>query len=146
MSGRADEQPASPREPAPAFGSDLGWSPDLRQAYFDGRTALEHEAAALASLARTDPRRHLAELVAVHRRLTIRSARYWWARTYLIMEPLRPPFDEGVTLARRLAELDKDHGSAMPARALTDRSTLRVAGQCYAEALADFQEAADLLR
>ncbi|MGW1881348.1 hypothetical protein [Streptomyces sp. NPDC001970] len=146
LSGRADEQPASPGEPAPPFGSDLGWSPDVRQAYFDGRTALEHDAAALASLARTDPRGHLAELVAVHRRLTIRSAIHWQARTYLIMEPLRPLFDQGVTLARRLAELDKGHGSAMLARALTDRSTLLIAVRCYAEALADFQEAAGLLR
>lgn len=144
LSGRADEQPA-PGEPAPPFGSHLEWSPDLRQAYFDSRAELEEALAALTPLARTDPRSHLADLITLQRRLTIRSAIYCEARTYRVLEPLRPRFDEGVTLARRLVELGDDQGSAALARALTDRSTLLVAGTHYAAALADFQEATDIL-
>ncbi|MGW0701684.1 hypothetical protein ACWD0A_20675 [Streptomyces sp. NPDC002867] len=65
----------------------------------------------------------------------------WERRTHLILEPLRPLFDEGVVLARRLAETDEYAGRAVLARALTDRSTLLVAAKRYAEARDDFLEA-----
>ncbi|MBT2369114.1 hypothetical protein J7E88_28315 [Streptomyces sp. ISL-10] len=83
-------------------------------------------------------------MVIVHRRLTIRSAFYWERRTHRILEPLRPLFDEGVALARRLAAADEDKGRAVLARALTDRSTLFVAAKRYAEARDDFVEATGL--
>ncbi|MBC3842234.1 tetratricopeptide repeat protein [Streptacidiphilus sp. 4-A2] len=46
-SGRADEQPL-PGEPTPPFGHHVSWSPDLRQSYLEGRSAI---AAAVAELA-----------------------------------------------------------------------------------------------
>ncbi|MEU0405162.1 hypothetical protein ABZ318_34115 [Streptomyces sp. NPDC006197] len=55
------------------------------------------------------------------------------------MESLRPAFDEGVILARRLPE-DR---SAL-ARALTDRSMFLLAVKRYEEAHADFAEATAL--
>lgn len=144
LSGRTDEKPV-PGEPAPAFGQNHGWSPDVRQAYLDGREALEAELAALAPAARSDPRAHLAQLISLHRRLTIRSSMYWESRAYRLADPLRPLFDEGVALARRLADVDEEQGRAPLAQALTDRSTLLVAGKRYGEALADFREAVELL-
>lgn len=144
LSGRADER-GVPGEPAPAFGLSDGWSPDVRQAYLDGREALETEIAALAPAAQSDPRARLAELTVLQRKLTIRSAVYWEKRTHLILDPLRPFFDEGVALTRRLADVDEELGRAPLARALTDRSALLVAGKEYGDALADFREAVDLL-
>ena len=141
LSGRSDERPA-PGEPAPPFGSHMGWSPDLRVSYLEGRSAIEAAIASLAPLAQDDPHRYLAELVTLQRRLTIRSAIHWQWRTHRILEPLQPMFDQGVTLARRLLKVDADQGRATLARALTDRSMLFVAGRQYAEAHADFQEAA----
>jgi tetratricopeptide (TPR) repeat protein len=141
LSGRVHEQPR-PGEPVLPFGSDtLAWSPGLWAAYVDGRAGLEAAAASLAPLARTDPGNHLAQLVTVHRRLTIRSAFFWERRTHRILEPLLPLFDEGVRLARRLADVDEDAGRDVLARALTDRSTLLVAGKRYGAALDDFREA-----
>ncbi|WP_406390694.1 hypothetical protein [Streptomyces sp. NBC_00887] len=70
---------------------------------------------------------------------------YWESRTHLFVDPVRPLFDEGVALTRRLAEVDGAQVRIPPARALTDRSTLLIAGKRYGEALADFREAVDLL-
>ncbi|MEY9969607.1 tetratricopeptide (TPR) repeat protein [Streptacidiphilus sp. MAP12-16] len=142
LSGRREE-PVVPGEPQPPFGEErLGWSPDLRHSYCEGRGALAERAAALAPLAAAAPRTHLPELLTVQRRLTIRSAMYWEDRTHQIFEPLHPLFDEGVSLARRLARADPDLGSKALARALTDRSTLFLAcGRHYTEALADYREA-----
>ncbi|HEV2639648.1 MAG TPA: hypothetical protein VGX23_31235 [Actinocrinis sp.] len=145
VSARVDELPV-PGEPGPAFGSPVfAWSPDVRQAYFEGRAALEAGTAALAPLAAADPGSHLADLVVLQRRLTIRSALYWQSRTYRIQEPLQGLFDEGVALARRLTEVDAGQGRGMLARALVDRSAFSVAVQQYGEAFADFQEASGLL-
>ncbi|WP_307712778.1 hypothetical protein [Streptomyces sp. V4I23] len=144
LSGRVHEQGQLGEAELP-FGSDtLGWSPGLWAAYVDGRAGLEAAAAVLGPPARTDPGNHLAELITMHRRLTIRSVFYWERRTHLILEPLRPLFDEGVALARRLAETDDNAGRALLARALTDRSTLLVAGKRYAQARDDFLEATGL--
>jgi tetratricopeptide (TPR) repeat protein len=148
-SGRAAEQPP-PGEPGPALGlPTFSWSPDLKAAYFDGRAALEAATVALTPLVASDPQAHLADLIAVHRRLTICSALYWQSRTYRILEPVRPLFDEGVALARRLSGLssepDNGQSAEILARALTDRAGFFAATQLYAEALADFQEATRLL-
>ncbi|MFE6037340.1 hypothetical protein [Streptomyces sp. NPDC056452] len=67
------------------------------------------------------------------------------SRTYLFVDRVRPLFDEGVALTRRLAEVDGAQGRAPLARALTDRSTLLIAGKQYGGALADFRAAVDLL-
>ncbi|MGW4227815.1 hypothetical protein ACWEF9_00760 [Streptomyces sp. NPDC004980] len=144
LSGRTDEQPV-PGEPAPAYGVNLGWSPDVRKAYLDGREPLTDAIDALSPPVDSEPDRHrLAEMILLQRKLTIRSVMYWESRTHLILDPLRPLFDEGVALARRLAVVDDDRGPAALARALTDRSTLLVAGKRYGEALADFREAVEL--
>ncbi|MET7861183.1 hypothetical protein ABZS81_29085 [Streptomyces sp. NPDC005318] len=149
LSGRPAEPAASSRTPAPPFGAHIHrWSPDVRQAYFEGLPALEAAAAALAEPAGTDPHNHLAELIAVHRRLTVRSALVWTKRTHRILKPLRPVFDEGVTLARRLADLPAagaDPVKGALCRALTDRSMFLVAAKQYGEAYEDFREAAALL-
>ncbi|MFD9498033.1 hypothetical protein [Streptomyces sp. NPDC060035] len=144
MSGRTDEEPV-PGEPAPAFGLNERWSPDIRRAYLGGREALEADIAALTPAAQSDPRAHLAELVVMQRRLTIRSSMYWESRTHVFVDPLRPLFDEGLALTRRLADVDEEQGRAPLAGALTDRSTLLVAGKQYGQALTDFREAVDLL-
>lgn len=149
LSGRPAEPPASSRTPAPPFGSPIHlWSPDVVHTYFEGIPALEAAAAALAEPARADPHNHLAELIAVHRRLTIRSALFCTRRTDRILQPLRPLFDEGVTLARRPADLPAvgpDLGRDALCRALTDRSMFLVAAQQYGEAYEDFREATALL-
>ncbi|MFC0601982.1 hypothetical protein [Streptomyces palmae] len=147
LSGRSAEPAASPSAPAPPFGSDLiQWSPDVKQAYYDGLPALEEEAAARAEAARTDPHGHLAEAVAVHRRLTIRSALCWQHRAYLVQEPLGPVFDQGVALARRLADLEgADRGREALGGALADRAMFLVATRQYGAAHKDFLEAVPLL-
>ncbi|WP_338932168.1 hypothetical protein WEB32_23725 [Streptomyces netropsis] len=86
----------------------------------------------------------LAERIAAQRRLTIDAAKRWGSHHHRFLASLRPSFDEGVELARRLAELDERCGTPALVRALTDRSALLVAGKSYAEALADFREAAAL--
>ncbi|MET9647216.1 hypothetical protein [Streptomyces syringium] len=86
----------------------------------------------------------LAERIAVQRRSTIGAAKRWGSHHHRFLASLRPSFDEGVALARRLAELDEERGTPALVGALTDRSTLLVAGKSYAEALADFREAAAL--
>ncbi|WP_411077837.1 hypothetical protein [Streptomyces sp. cmx-10-25] len=132
LSARTVEPPASPETPTPAFGTHLHhWSPDTREAYFDGVPALEAEAARLSAAG------HLHELVAVHHRLTVRSALLRENRAHRFEEPLRPLFDEEVALARRSAE-------GLP-RALTDRAMFLVAARRYGEARADFAEAVSLL-
>ncbi|MFV8129595.1 hypothetical protein [Streptomyces syringium] len=86
----------------------------------------------------------LAERIAVQRRSTIGEVKRWDSHHHRFLASLRPSFDEGVSLARRLAELDEERGTPALVRALTDRSTLLVAGMSYTEALADFREAAAL--
>lgn len=86
----------------------------------------------------------LAERITVRRRSTIGAAKRWDSHHHRFLASLRPSFDEGVSLARRLAELDEGRGTPALVGALTDRSTLLVAGKSYAEALADFREAAAL--
>jgi hypothetical protein len=127
LSGRAEERPL-PGRPAPAFGAyALDWTPDVRERYFAELPALER-----ATVDAMDP----AERIRLHRRLTIRSAlRSEFRRSHRFLEPVRPLFDEGVALARRI-------GTPVDgARALFDRSSALTAAHGYAEAYADFREA-----
>lgn len=147
LSGRPAEPRAFTGTPAPAFGFPfLQWSPDIKQAYFDGVPALEEEAAGLREAAASDPPGHLADLVALHRRLTIRSTVRCVERGHSALDPLRPLFDEGVALARRSAVVT----GAAPSRealgrALTDRSMFLVAAKQHGEACDDLREVVDLL-
>ncbi|MGP4085630.1 hypothetical protein [Streptomyces sp. KR55] len=147
LSGSSAEPVPLPGTPTPPFGFPfLDWSPDIKQAYFDGLPNLEAEVASLREVAETDPREHLPALVALHRRLTIRSALYWEKRSHRILKPLRPLFNEGVALARRLTDLaGTEQSQETLARALTDRSMFLVAAKQYGEAYDDYHEVVDLL-
>ncbi|MEU9235240.1 hypothetical protein [Streptomyces subrutilus] len=130
--------PGGPRPPTGA--APMPWSPDGRKRFLDSRTALREEVDALTPRAAEDPDRHLAELVRLHRALTVRSAVYWVQRT-LFKTRVRSLFDEGVALARRLSHHDPATGTPALARALIDRATFHTAAAEPAPALADFREA-----
>ncbi|MFD3534957.1 hypothetical protein [Streptomyces sp. NPDC058664] len=135
LSGRAAEPAGSREAPAPPFGADpLHWSPDTRKSYFAAAPALEAEVARPVEAGR------LSEAPAAHQRPARRAALLEGKRTYRIEERLRPVFDEGVALARRLPA-----SSEALAHALTDRAMFLVAVQRYGEAHADFGEAVGIL-
>ncbi|GAA3789192.1 hypothetical protein GCM10023083_26180 [Streptomyces phyllanthi] len=134
LSGRAAEPAASPESPMPPFGTELGWSRDVRDGFLGMLPGLEAEAARLREADR------LPELVDVQRRIGIRAAVREGDRPYLFEERFTPYFDEGVTLARRLPD-----NPARLARALTDRSMFLVAARSFEPAHADFAEAVALL-
>ncbi|MFF4493899.1 hypothetical protein [Streptomyces sp. NPDC001546] len=134
LSGRAAEPAASPESPMPPFGTNLGWSPDVRERFLDMLPDLEAEAAALGLAGR------LPELVDVHRRITVRAAVRDGTHPHRFEERFRPYFDEGVALARRLPD-----DPVRLARALTDRSMFLVAARTFEPAHADFAEATALL-
>ncbi|QXE38042.1 hypothetical protein KQY30_31230 [Streptomyces sp. GMY02] len=133
LSGRAAEPAASSESPMPPFGTELGWSRDVRDGFLGMLPGLEAEAAKLREADR------LPELVDVQRRIGIRAAVREGDRPYLFEERFTPYFDEGVTLARRLPD-----SPARLARALTDRSMFLVAARSYEPAHADFAEAVAL--
>lgn len=134
LSGRDREPAASPATPVPPFGAEgLDWSPDTLEAYLGGIPGREAEATGLAAAG--DDRS--PELCAVWRRLTLRRSFAAERHTHRIEERLRPLFDEGVALARRLAGT---HPAAL-SLALTDRAMFLVAAKRYEEALADYREA-----
>ncbi|WP_344445039.1 hypothetical protein [Kitasatospora nipponensis] len=134
LSGRAAEPAASPESPMPPFGTELGWSRDVRDGFLAMLPGLEAEAARLREADR------LPELVEVQRRISIRAAVREGDRPRLFEERFTPYFDEGVTLARRLPD-----NPARLARALTDRSMFLVAARSFPPARADFAEAVALL-
>lgn len=134
LSGRAAEPAASPASPMPPFGTELGWSRDVRDGFLGMLPDLEAEAARLRAADR------LPELVDVRRRIGIRVAVREGDHPYLFEERFTPYFDESVTLARRLP----DHPARL-ARALTDRSMFLVAARSFEPAHADFAEAVALL-
>ncbi|MFI6421714.1 hypothetical protein ACIBG6_30430 [Streptomyces sp. NPDC050842] len=135
LSGRAVEAAGSVEAPGPPFGHELRfWSRATIEAYFDGIPALEAEAAG-----RPGPG-GLSDQVTAHYRLTLRSGLFQVRHPQRFEESLRPLFDEGVALARRLPE---EPGASV--RALTDRSMFLVAAKRYEEAHADFAEAVALL-
>ncbi|MEU9855546.1 hypothetical protein [Streptomyces sp. NPDC047974] len=138
LSGRPDEPPASAGAPGPCFGEDARhWSPDVRQAFAESTETLEAEKAVLAERAATDPVRLLPALVTAHRRFTLRAALRAAHRSHRILDALRPVFDEGVALGRRLSP-------AAEVRALTDRASMLLAAGAYGEAHADFAAAQSL--
>lgn len=146
LSGRPAEPVPLPASPAPPFGFPfLDWSPDVKQTYVDGLPTLEEQAAGLREAARTEPYGHLPEAGALHRRLTIRSAVCRENRSHLILKPLRPLFDEGVALARSLADLAGTEQSLEAlGRPLTDRAMFLVAAKQYGEAYNDYLEVLNL--
>ncbi|MGA5424702.1 hypothetical protein [Streptomyces lavendulocolor] len=135
LSGRAAEPAASPESPMPPFGTELGWSREVRDRFLGMLPGLEVEAARLREAGR------LPELVDVQRRISIRAAVREGDCPHLFEERFTPYFDEGVALARRLPDGD----AARLARALTDRSMLLVAARSFEPAHADFAEAVALL-
>ncbi|MET9051140.1 hypothetical protein ABZW50_08305 [Streptomyces bacillaris] len=147
----SDERPAArersgsvvPRPPLGVVPRD--WSPDVRQRYFDSRTALREEADALAARAAEDPDVPCAERVRLHRVLAVRSAVHAEFHTHLFAERTRHLFDEGVELARGLARQGSVEGPAVLADTLMDRSAFRLAAGEFGPALDDFREASGLL-
>ncbi|MFF8271437.1 hypothetical protein ACF059_29220 [Streptomyces sp. NPDC016562] len=128
-----------PRPPSGA--TPMQWSPDAKRRYFDSRHVLRDEVDNLAARATEDPDQYLAELVRLHRVLTVRSAVYWEHRTHLFAERVRSLFDDGVSLARRLSQHDPVDGTRTLARVLIDRSTFHTAAREFRPALDDFRQA-----
>ncbi len=141
VSGTEGGQPWSDGPRTPSGTDPMKWSPDAGQRYFDSRDALRHAVDALARRAAEDPTGHLAEVVRLQRVLTVRSAVYWENRTHLFAERIRPLFDEGVALARRLPKHYPAEGPRTLARTLIERSAFRVAARELSPALDDFREA-----
>lgn len=147
LPGTGDDRPA-PGEPRPPSGAvPMEWSRDTQQRYFDSRHTLRKEVDALAARAAEDaeegedPDHHLAELVRLHRVLTVCSAVYWHNRTHLFADEVRPLFDEGVDLAHRLSRHDPAAGTRTLAGNLIDRSTFHIAVGEFGPALDDFHQA-----
>ncbi|MCX4767843.1 hypothetical protein OG562_44225 [Streptomyces sp. NBC_01275] len=141
FSGADGERPTSGGPRPPSGATPRQWSPDARRRYFDSRTTLREEVDALALRAAEDPDRHLAELVRLHRVLTVRSAVYWEHRTHLFAERVRSLFDDGVGLARQLAQHHPADGTSILAGILIDRSTFHTAAGEFGPALDDFSQA-----
>ncbi|RST21461.1 hypothetical protein EF908_21960 [Streptomyces sp. WAC04770] len=145
LSGADSERPAS-GEPRPPLGvQPRNWSPDVRQRYFDSRTALREEVDALAARAAEAPDGPCAEQVRLHRVLTVRSAVHAESLTHLFAERTRHLFDEGVDLARGLARHRSAEGTRALADVLIDRSAFRLVAGEFGLALDDFREASGLL-
>ncbi|MEV0219119.1 hypothetical protein [Streptomyces sp. NPDC050704] len=134
------EQPTSGGPRPPSGTTVMRWSPDAKRHYFDSRIALREEVDTLAPRATEDPDQHLAELVRLHRVLTVRSAVYWEHRTHLFAERVRPLFDDGVGLARRLTQHHPADGAPTLAKILIDRSTFHTAAGEFGPALDDFRQ------
>ncbi|MFH8447046.1 hypothetical protein ACH4D3_38350 [Streptomyces sp. NPDC018026] len=145
MSGADSDRPPSDGPRPPSGVGVMRWSSDTTQRYFDSRHALREEVDALAPRATEDPDRHLAELVRLHRVLTVRSAVYWEHRTHLFVERVGSLFHDGVCLARRLAQHDPVQGPRTLARLLIDRSTFHTAAGEFRPALDDFRQALSYL-
>ncbi|MEU8034863.1 hypothetical protein AB0C13_41235, partial [Streptomyces sp. NPDC049099] len=145
FSGAESDRPAADGPRPPSGTAPTQWSPDAKQRLFDSRHALREEVDALASRATQDPDQHLAELVRLHRLLTIRSAVYWENRTHLFAERVRSLFDDGVGLARRLSQHNPAEGTRTLARILIDRSTFHTAACEFRAALDDFRQALSYL-
>ncbi|MFI6874567.1 hypothetical protein ACIBL6_14100 [Streptomyces sp. NPDC050400] len=142
MFSRTDSDRPTPGEPRPPSGATpYHWSPDVRRRYFDSLDALREEVDALAPRAVEDPERHLAELVRLHRQLTVRSAVCWQEHDCRFPAGVRSLFDDGVELARRLAQHDPPAGTRTLAGALIDRTTFHATLLEFGPALDDFREA-----
>ncbi|WP_223184756.1 hypothetical protein [Streptomyces sp. CBMA152] len=142
----ADSERPAPGEPRPPSGTTpMRWSPDVKQRYADSLIALREEVDNLAVPAAEDPEQHLAELVRLHRVLTVRCATYWEDRTHLFAEKVRSLFDEGVSLARQLSQQQTADGTSALAETLMDRTTFHVAANEFEPALNDYRRALSCL-
>ncbi|MFE6157014.1 hypothetical protein [Streptomyces sp. NPDC057889] len=139
--GADTERQASGEPRFPSGSTPMVWTPDVKQRYFDSRITLREEVDSLALRAAEDPDQHLAELVRLHRVLTVRSAVYWEQCTHLFAERVRPLFNEGVSLARQLSRQDPADGPRTLAKVLIDRSTFHTAAREFGPALDDFRQA-----
>ncbi|MEU2076537.1 hypothetical protein [Streptomyces sp. NPDC013489] len=134
LSGRAAEPSGTRDAPMPPFGIDrLHWSPDATESYVAGIPSLERDVGELTAAGR------IAQAVEAHGRLVRRSAVLHERHAHGIEECLRPLFDEGVELARRVPDSPE-----VIARTLTDRAMFLAASARYGEAHADFAEAVAL--
>ncbi|MFC7884724.1 hypothetical protein ACFUVV_23010 [Streptomyces sp. NPDC057376] len=145
FSGADSDRPASDGPRPPSGAAPMQWSPDAKRRYFDSRHALREEVDTLAPRATEDPDQHLAELVRLHRVLTVRSAVYWENRTHLFAERVRSLFDDGVGLARWLSQHDPADGTRTLAKSLIDRSTFHTSAREFRPALDDFRQALSYL-
>lgn len=137
----ADSERLTSSGPRPPSGTTpMQWSPDAQRRYFDSRITLREEVDTLASRAAEDPDQHLAELVRLHRVLTVRSAVYWEHHTQFA-ERVRSLFDDGVGLARQLSQHHPADGIPTLAQVLIDRSTFHTAAGEFGSALDDFCQA-----
>ncbi|MEI5035774.1 hypothetical protein RB201_33415 [Streptomyces sp. S1A(2023)] len=141
LSGTYSDRPPAPDEPRPPSGTAPMRSPRAQWRDVDSRHALRARVDALTPRAAEDPDRYLAELVRLHRDLTLRTAVFQENRTRLIADDLRSLYDEGVDLARRLARHDPAEGPRALAGRLIDRSTLHTVAHDFGPALDDFRQA-----
>lgn len=130
------DEPRPPSDTAPMRGSPRAQWHDA-----DSRRALRAQVDALVPRAAEDPDRHLADLVRLHRGLTLRTAVFQETRTRLIADDVRSLYDEGVDLARRLARHDPAKGPRALAGRLIDRSALHAVTHAFGPALDDFRQA-----
>ncbi|WP_330278531.1 hypothetical protein OHB53_02510 [Streptomyces sp. NBC_00056] len=141
FSGADSERQAAGEPHFPPGSTPMVWTSDVKQSYFDSRIALRERVDSLAPRAAEDPAQHLAELVRLHRVLTVRSAVYWEQCTHPFAERVRPLFDEGVSLAHQLSLWDPADGPRTLAQILIDRSTFHTAVREFGPALDDFRQA-----
>jgi hypothetical protein len=145
-----DEEPVIAGEPRPAFGVYMSyWSRDLRARYIKDIGAPRCGASAGdqgGTLQDAAGEVLLPEVASLRRRLAIRTAVYrLWHCGHRFLEPTLPAFDNSVAAARRLHAEAGVTGRPALARALTDRAMLLIAGARYPDALADYEEALNLL-
>ncbi|WP_319330462.1 hypothetical protein [Streptomyces sp. PA03-2a] len=145
FSGADSERQTSGGPRPPSGATPMQWSPDAKRRYFDSRIALRETLDTLAPRAAEDPDQHLAELVRLHRVLTVRSAVYWEHRTHLFADRVRSLFDDGVGLARQLSQHHPADGTSTLAKVLIDRSTFHTAAGEFGPALDDFCQALSYL-
>ncbi|WP_406296696.1 hypothetical protein [Streptomyces sp. NBC_00624] len=145
FSGADSERQTSGGPRPPSGATPMQWSPDAKRRYFDSRIALRETLDTLAPRAAEDPDQHLAELVRLHRVLTVRSAVYWEHRTHLFADRVRFLFDDGVGLARQLSQHHPADGTSTLAKVLIDRSTFHTAAGEFGPALDDFCQALSYL-
>ncbi|MFB7711980.1 hypothetical protein [Streptomyces sp. NPDC056105] len=137
----SERQAAAGELHLPSGATPLMWTPAVKQSYFDSRVTLRERVDSLALRAADDPDQHLAELVRLHRVLTVRSAVYWEQSHHSFAERARALFDEGVSLAHQLSLQDPADGPRALAEILIDRSTFHTAAREFGPALDDFRQA-----
>ncbi|MFD3903155.1 hypothetical protein HXS80_13810 [Streptomyces sp. CB04723] len=135
-------EPSEPDAPGPPPDAiPLRWPSRAAWRSAEGRHALRARVDALAPRAAEDPDRYLAELVRLHRAFTLRTAVHGETQTHRFADEVRPLYDEGVDLARRLVLHDPVEGPRALAASLIDRSSLYAAARDFGPALADFRQA-----